>query len=182
MCKSLLDSPAQTKISSTGILKKKTLGKLKVSSTGALLKWCVKKSYQNFFQHLKCRHFHLSNTLLIMSLAYLWPEIDTKEKMWILIPVLPLSKFDTRVDPTLLLDCTKSFLNRQNTSSQKFLNRQNFLSSPNILSSFCHFLGPPEYSDELEFSPPEYSDDVEFSDISACWFWTKKFLTKKLLL
>ena len=138
MCKSLLDSLAQTKISSTGILKKKTLEKLKVSSTGALLKWSVKKNYQNF---------HLSNTLLIMSLAYLWPEIDTREKMWILIPVLPLNKFDTSVDPTLLLDCTKSFLNRQNTSSQKFLNRQNFLSSPNILSRFCHFLGPPKYSD-----------------------------------
>ena len=60
------------------------------------------------------------------------------------------------------------FFNRQNTLSQKFLNRQNFLSIPNILSRFCQFLGPPEYSDELEFSPPEYSDDVEFSDISAC--------------
>ena len=128
-----------------------------------------KKNYQKF---------HLSNTLLIMSLAYLWPEIDTKEKMWILIPVLPLSKFDTSIDPTLLLDCTKSFLNRQNTSSQKFPNRQNFLSSPNILSRLCHFLGPPEYSDELEFSTPEYSDDLEFSDISACWFWTKNFLQK----
>ena len=53
---------------------------------------------------------------------------------------------------------------------------------PPVLSRFCHFLGPPEYSDELEFSPPEYSDDVEFSDISACWFWTKNFVTKKIIV
>ena len=103
--------------------------------------------------------------------------------MWILISVLPLSKFD--ISDSTHLDSqnyqSQGSKYRQNTSSQKFLNRQNFLSSPNILSRFCQFLGPPEYSDKLEFSPPEYSDDLEFSDIFACWFWTKTFVIKKLL-
>ena len=143
--------------------------------------------FVKFFQSL--RGYHIGQKLVQTDQSYqshqLPIDLDTCRRKTIPLTkggprflVYPPLKNTQVLTPTLLLDCTKSFLNHQNTSSQKFLNRQNFLSSPNILSRFCHFLGPPEYSDELEFSPPEYSDDLEFSDISDCWFWTKNFVIK----
>lgn len=147
-------------------------GKLKVSSTGALLKWSVKKTLSKFFQHLKCRHFHLSNILLTMSLAYLWPEIDTRVKMWILIPVLPSSSeyFEPEIsEPSEFSDQSKY--------------SEYVLSFFGTIRIFWRIeFSPPEYSDDLKFSSPEYSDDLEFSDVLTCWSWTKNFVTKNYCL
>ena len=94
---------------------------------------------------------------------------DTIDKRWTTIPSLHPLKKHTSVDPHITSRLYQKFFESSEYWEPEISEPSEFSEQSEYSEyRFCHFLGPPEYSDELEFSPPEYSDDLEFSDISDC--------------